>query len=66
MSKVACFVSVLMLAMSGCTLPDASLQADGEPVDTPSKVRFEGQIIDLSEGWGEAHACLMAARTART
>jgi len=49
-----------LLALLATALPAA---ADAAPKDQPSPAAaiFEGEPIDLTEGWGEAQACLVSA-----
>ena len=50
-------VALVIAAMMLSTLPAAAGNADSDLSD-PSTALFEGQVIDLAEGWGEAQACL--------
>lgn len=37
--------------------------ANAKPADGPSMARFEGRVIDLRRGWGEATACASDGET---
>lgn len=54
-------VTAVVAAIFMAVLP-ASGFADGKqpPAGSPSFALFEGKQIDLSKGWGDAHACLVA------
>ena len=54
-------LTVALAAIFLAVLPASGL-ADGNqpPADSPSLALFEGKQIDLSKGWGDARACLVA------
>lgn len=54
-------LAILASATFLVTLCAASASAEGTPATVPaaSLVVFEGGLIDLSQGWGDAQACLI-------
>ena len=49
--------AALLLAMPAISV---AATTTSPPQSPPSVAVFEGDLIDLSQGWGEAQACLVA------
>ncbi|HEX5246995.1 MAG TPA: hypothetical protein VFW41_07675 [Gaiellaceae bacterium] len=54
------FLGAALAAAIFLLLPIAGLASNQAAPSPPGQAVFEGHTIDLSKGWGDAHACLVA------